>query len=247
MAIIAAFVWFLVLSPMLTFRNNEKKFEEAARRYFDYNSNELPTGERVKTLSLSTLYTKSFLKEDLKAPYSNKVCDMEKSWVKVRKENGIYNYYVYLNCGMMSSTIDHKGPEIKLKGAEEMEIGLGESFEDPGINSVVDDHDGKIDIETITIKGSVDTTKVGTYKISYIASDSLSNKTTVTRTITVVKRINSIVKSDLGEKTNYTGNPTNNYVRLSNMYFRIFGLDKNGDVILVAEEDVANINYSKIE
>ena len=32
--IIVLFVWFLVLSPMITFRNNEKKLENAARRYY---------------------------------------------------------------------------------------------------------------------------------------------------------------------------------------------------------------------
>ena len=57
-AIIGAFVWFLVLSPMITFRNNEKVLKDAAVRYFELNKEQLPTGERVKTLSLNTLYKK---------------------------------------------------------------------------------------------------------------------------------------------------------------------------------------------
>ena len=46
LAIVGTFVWFLVISPMITFHNNEKKLEEAAKRYFELNQNELPTGQR---------------------------------------------------------------------------------------------------------------------------------------------------------------------------------------------------------
>ena len=241
-------VWFLGISPRLKFRENEKTLEDAARRYFELNSEQLPTGQRVKTLSLNTLYKKAYLKEDFKVPYSSKLCSLEKSWVKVRRENGEYKYYVYLDCGIFQSAIDHTGPQIKLKGPEETTINMGDEYKDPGIKSVTDDSDGKMDIaSTVTVKGEVDANKTGTYEIQYTAFDSLSNKTVVTRKVHVVKVLSSIVKKDLGNKKNYTGDPTNNYVRLSNMYFRIFGLDKNNNVILVAEEDVANVNYPKIK
>ena len=62
-AIICLFVWFLVISPMLTFKKYETTFKEAAERYFELNSNQLPTGERVKTLSLNALFKESYLKE----------------------------------------------------------------------------------------------------------------------------------------------------------------------------------------
>ena len=69
-AIVSMFVWFLVLSPMLTFHSNEKKIENAAKRYFELNSDKLPTGERVKTLSLNTLYKQSYLKEGMGLGYA---------------------------------------------------------------------------------------------------------------------------------------------------------------------------------
>ena len=56
-AMAALFVWFLILSPMIQFHHNEKTFEEAARRYYELNSDQLPTGERVKTLSLRQTHT----------------------------------------------------------------------------------------------------------------------------------------------------------------------------------------------
>lgn len=245
-AIIAFFVWFLVLSPMITFRKNEKKIENAARRYFEFHDEELPTGERVKTLSLSVLYKQSYLKENILAPISNKACSIENSWVKVKKENGNYKYYTFLDCGAMTSTVDHKGPVIKLKGENEIAVSIGEEFEDPGVSSIVDDRDGKLSNDIVTTKGEVDTTTVGSYEIEYTAYDSLNNKTTVKRTVNVVKYLNSLVKQDLGDEKTYKGNPNNNYVRLSNMYFRIIGLDANENVILVAEEDIANVGYDKL-
>ena len=54
-AIVCSFVWFLVISPMITFKKYENTFKEAAERYYELNSNKLPTGERVKTLSLNAL------------------------------------------------------------------------------------------------------------------------------------------------------------------------------------------------
>ena len=248
LVIIGLFVWFLVLSPMITFHSNEQKLEEAAKRYFEINKNLLPTGERVKTLSLKVLYDQSYIKEDLYPPYSHNTCSVDNSWVKVRRENGHYQYYVYLDCGVLNSKVDHKGPEIRLNGDMEVEVSVGEEFKDPGIKSIVDDNDGRIDIKNSTIKGDVDSSKVGTYEIEYSAVDQLNNKTVVTRVVKVVKTIQSIVKNDLEDSSNYVGGYNlHNYVRLSNMYFRIFGLTKNQDVILVAEEDVANVNFTKIE
>ena len=54
--IVFCFIWFLIVAPMITFHKNEKLLTEAAKRYFELNSNLLPTGERVKTVDLSTLY-----------------------------------------------------------------------------------------------------------------------------------------------------------------------------------------------
>ena len=245
--IIGFFVWFLVVYPMMVFRNNEKLLEKAARRYYELNSNELPTGERVKTLSLSTLYHKSFLEKDVYAPYTKKTCSITNSWVKVRKENDEYKYYVYLECGVLNSSIDHKGPEIKLNGEESITIGLGEKFKDPGINSVIDNNDGKLDIDSVVVGGKVDTSKVGTYEISYTAVDQLSNKTKVVREVQVVQKLYNTIKPKLNGTSNFLGDPTDNYVRLSNMLYRIYGVDNNKNVILVALEDVANVNYSKLD
>ena len=245
--IVGLFVWYLVISPMMKFHDNEKQMINAAKRYFEINSNELPTGKRIKTLSLNTLYSKSYLENDFYVPYTSNVCDQTDSWVKVRKNNsGEYEYLVYLDCGVLQSSIDHTGPEIKLNGSEDVTIGLGSKYKEEGIKSVVDNTDGKLDVKDVVIKGNVDTSKVGTYEVEYIAFDSLKNRTSVTRKVNVINNLNSVVKKALKGAKNFTGNPTNNYVLLSNMLYRVYGLDSNNNIILVAAEDVSNVNYTKL-
>lgn len=245
--IVGLFVWYLIISPMMKFHDNEKQMINAAKRYFEINSNELPTGKRIKTLSLNTLYSKSYLENDFYVPYTSNVCDQTDSWIKVRKNNsGEYEYLVYLDCGVLQSSIDHTGPEIKLNGSEEVTIGLGSKYKEEGVKSVVDNTDGKLDVKDVVIKGNVDTSKVGTYEVEYIAFDSLKNRTSVTRKVNVINNLNSVVKKALNGAKNFTGNPTNNYVRLSNMLYRVYGLDSNNNIILVAAEDVSNVNYTKL-
>ena len=245
--IFGLFVWYLVISPMMKFHDNEKQMINAAKRYFEINSNELPTGKRIKTLSLNTLYSKSYLENDFYVPYTSNVCDQTDSWVKVRKNNsGEYEYLVYLDCGVLQSSIDHTGPEIKLNGSEEVTIGLGSKYKEEGVKSVVDNTDGKLDVKDVVIRGNVDTSKVGTYEVEYIAFDSLKNRTSVTRKVNVINNLNSVVKKALKGAKNFTGNPTNNYVLLSNMLYRVYGLDSNNNIILVAAEDVSNVNYTKL-
>ena len=245
--IVGLFGWYLIISPMMKFHDNEKQMINAAKRYFEINSNELPTGKRIKTLSLNTLYSKSYLENDFYVPYTSNVCDQTDSWIKVRKNNsGEYEYLVYLDCGVLQSSIDHTGPEIKLNGSEEVTIGLGSKYKEEGVKSVVDNTDGKLDVKDVVIKGDVDTSKVGTYEVEYIAFDSLKNRTSVTRKVNVINNLNSVVKKALNGAKNFTGNPTNNYVRLSNMLYRVYGLDSNNNIILVAAEDVSNVNYTKL-
>ena len=55
-------------------------------------------------------------------------------------------YYTYLKCGIISSNVDHKGPEITLNGDDEVNINLGSKYDEEGVKSVVDNTDGKIDV-----------------------------------------------------------------------------------------------------
>lgn len=244
--IAALFVWFVFIYPSYNFSKYEKSLEEAAKRYFDLNQTELPTGNRIATVSMQTLYHKSYLKEDFYIPYTDEPCNLKDSWVKVRKVDGEYKYYTYLQCGAIRSTVDSKGPTIKLNGSEKITVDLGEEYKDPGIKSVVDNSDGKMDVKEVTVNVSkVDTNKIGTYEVTYTAQDALKNKTVVTREVEVVSKIKNAVNVATEKKGYYTGKEPNNYLRLSGMLFRIIGVDGD-NVKIVASEDIANVNYDGI-
>lgn len=245
-ALIVLFVWFLILSPYITFKKNEKQMEEAAKRYYELNSTELPTGSRIATVSLQTLYYKAFLKEDFYVPYTSEACSVTDSWVKVRKVNGKYKYYTYLKCGVLTSSIDHQGPKITLNGQNEITINKGDKYEELGVKSVVDNQDGKLKTSDVTIKSNVNTKKVGTYKVTYTAMDALKNKTTVTRVVKVVAKLKNTVEEATAKAGYYTGANPNNYVYFSGMLFRIIGIE-NDNVKIVASEDIANVNFDGID
>ena len=240
-------VWYFVISPSIAFKQSEKLLEEAGKKYFDFNYTQLPTGERVATVTLQELFHKSFMKEDIYIPNTKEPCSLTESWVKVRREKGEYKYYTYLKCGIRKSSVDHEGPEITLKGENVITIGKGDEYKEPGVKSVKDNIDGNLDIKDVVIKSSaVNTNEAGEYEVTYTAVDSLKNKTTVKRTVKVIAKLNSTVKKETKDVGYYTGKDPNNYIYFSGMLFRIVGLEGK-NVKIVSNEDIANINYSAIE
>ena len=243
--IIGLFIWFLVLSPYITFKKNENTMLEAAKRYYELNSDKLPTGTRMSTADLQTLARESYIKEDFYVPFSKKPCSITKSWVKVKHTNSGYKYYTYLQCGVLKSTTDHTGPVITLNGSNEITINKGDTYKEPGVKKVVDNTDGQIDVKEVEITGDVNTSKVGTYTITYSVMDSFKNETVKTRTIKVVQQLKNTVEkvTKIGQ---YVGKVTNNYIKFSGMDFRIVGI-VDGNVKIVAADDVANVNYSDLD
>ena len=245
--VVALFLWFLVIHPLITFNGYERQVEEAARRYYELNESQLPTGTRVKTLSVQDLFDQAYLQDDFYVPLTDSPCSITESWVKVRQEDGEYKYYTYLKCGIISSLVDHAGPEITLNGDEEITIDRGSKYEELGVKSVTDNSDGRMDVEDVEIDASdVNTDVTGSYEVTYTAYDSLRNKTEVVRTVNVVSTLSSVVKEATGDAEVYQGLAPDNYMYFSGMLFRIVGL--NGDnVKIVAEQDVSNVNYDGID
>ena len=245
--IVVALIWFLIISPLIQFKKSEKAVLNAGKRYFEVNQTHLPTGNRIKTISLKTLYNKDFIKEDIKVPNSNDMCDENESWIKVQKKNNEYNYTVYLKCGIYSSKVDHKGPTITLKGENEIVVNKGDKFKDPGIASVSDNTDGKIDVKKVTVNSNVNANKNGTYEIKYSAKDSFDNKTEVIRTVKVVQILDKIVKNETDKTNYYKGNGNNNYIKLDGILFKIIGLNEDGSVKATSQEPIAFVNYSSVD
>lgn len=243
--IIGLFIWFLVLSPYITFKKNERTMLEAAKRYYELNSDKLPTGTRMSTVTLQTLSRESYIKEDFYVPFSKKPCSITNSWVKVKHTDSGYKYYTYLQCGVLKSTTDHTGPVITLNGSSEITINKGDTYKEPGVKKVVDNTDGQIDVKEVEITGEVNTSKVGTYTITYSVMDSFKNETVKKRTVKVVQQLKNTVEK--ATKTGlYVGEVTNNYIKFSGMNFRIVGV-VDGNVKIASAEDIANVNYSDLD
>ena len=237
-------VWYLFIYPRVVFRENESKLAAAGERYYQINRSYLPSEKgRVVSVSLNTLVKQEYL-DGLYTAYG-KLCDLNESNVKVVNDGKDNKYYTYLKCGDMESDVDHEGPVITLKGKMEETVSRGSTYEDPGIESVVDDTDGKIDISKVTVKGEVNTANVGAYEITYTVADSLNNKTTVTRTVNVEERLSSIVKEATKDTNNYyKGYRDDNYIMFNNMLFRIVKINDNDTIMAVSEEPLASVDYT---
>ncbi len=243
--IVVLLIWFLYLYPRKVFKDNERILDEAGKRYYQINRAVLPSDEgRVVSVSLNTLVKQKYL-EGFYIPYSNKVCDLNESNVKVVKKDGEYVYYTYLKCGKYESNVDHDGPVIELNGDKKVTISLGDTYKELGVKSVKDNVDGDIAVSNVKIEGNVDTSKTGTYEITYTVSDSLGNKSEVIRKVIVEELFSDVVKSDTANTNNYyIGNALNNYVMFNNMLFRIIKINSDNTVVIASDELLANVDYT---
>ncbi len=240
--VLLGLVYYFVIDVLLTFMQNEKTMLEAAEKYYATNSRELKE-EGVSTVSLQTLYDDLWIETALYEPHTTKLCSADNSWVKVRKENEEYKYYVYLECGGLKSGTDHQGPVITLNGDEFITIKQDEAYEEQGVKSVVDNVDGKLKAEDVTISGTVDITKVGTYEVRYRIKDSLDNETVVTRTVNVSKSLSSIITETTNGTNYYQGLSDANYVLFSGNLFQIISMNDE-TIKLISAEPISYIDYT---
>lgn len=80
---------------------------------------------------------------------------------------------------------DPIAPELNLEGKAAMSLEKGKTYQEPGFTAN-DNCDGDI-TDRVEVTGTVDTSKVGTYTLTYTVRDSYENEATVTRTVEVVE------------------------------------------------------------
>lgn len=237
--------WNLVFVKYKDFAVNESKFLKAAKRYYEYHSQFLPKDNESREITLQDLYEYNQI-DDLYIPKTRRTCDVN-SWVRVYKEDNEYKYYTYLKCGKYKSRVDHEGPIITLKGNEEISIPLNSKYEEQGIKDVTDNKDGQIKIESVVIDSSkVNTSKIGTYDVTYTAIDSKYNKTVKVRKVTVAKSLTDTIKNIISEDGFVKGNDKNNYVMFSGMLFRAYKVNEDGTIKLILNSPITNLrmNYT---
>ena len=84
---------------------------------------------------------------------------------------------------VVNTSPDTTAPSITLTGSSTINLTVGDTFTDPGATAT-DDVDGDL-TSSISITGTVDTSTIGTYTLTYSVADAVSNSASTTRTVIV--------------------------------------------------------------
>ena len=82
---------------------------------------------------------------------------------------------------VLPAEIDTTPPVITLNGDANLTLNVGDTYTEPGATAI-DDRDGNVSVE---IDGVVDTSKAGTYTVTYTARDKAGNSSSKQRVVTV--------------------------------------------------------------
>lgn len=82
------------------------------------------------------------------------------------------------------NVVDTTPPVVVLNGSAEVTVELGDTYTELGATAT--DADGNFGTDGIVITGSVDTSSVGIYELTYSATDLSGNEGSITRTVSVV-------------------------------------------------------------
>ncbi len=93
------------------------------------------------------------------------------------------------NRGSSTTSTESSAPTITLNGSANMTINVGDTYSEKGATAK-DDIDGDL-TSKISISGTVNTSKAGTYTITYSVTNSKGKTSTVKRTITVKEKSSS--------------------------------------------------------
>lgn len=107
---------------------------------------------------------------------------------KIGKYRVVYSYKMFLGLKRKKtvtvSVVDKLSPTIELIGNNNLELFLDDEYIEPGYN-VNDNYDKNV---KVSVKGEVDTKTVGTYYLTYIATDSSGNTAEVVRKVIVKEK-----------------------------------------------------------
>lgn len=239
--------WKVYFSKYYQFYKQEKALIQAAMSYYETYPRYLPKQEETREVTLERLYDTGTV-EILKVPGTDKFCSTD-SWVRVyQNKNGEYEYFVNLECDKFKSKIDSEGPKIELNGDSTIIVDYGTEYKDPGVKSVTDNVDGKIDVSKVTIDTSkVNMKKPGLYKVKYTVADKIRNETTVTRNVQVVDKLYSFVKRNTDESNYYKGPEVNNYVQFSGMMWQIINVNEDNSVKIILANASSNVMLGTAE
>ena len=126
----------------------------------------------------------------------------------VKKPNQCYHVEekIVIQVNDTKEIADTTKPVITLKGESSITLTAGDIYTEQGATAT-DNKDGDI-TSKIETTGSVDTSKEGTYTVTYSVSDKANNTTTTTRTIIVNKKENKAPSVEAGKDITVIQNET---------------------------------------
>ena len=129
--------------------------------------------------------------------------DWETNTAWQRAQDAEYMLTIKDTCTTHTEGADTEKPEIKLKGSNNITVYLNSTYVDAGATAF-DSRDGDL-TSKIVVDNKVDTSKIGTYTVTYTVKDSNGNTATITRTVNVKKEGTSTASAPVitlnGEET----------------------------------------------
>jgi len=164
-----------------SYTNQIDLLEDTARLYVASDQSvqsAIPEVGDTMNVTIEDMMNKGLISETLIDPRDNSEIPIA-SYVKLTRNANETISYTYIN--------DEEAPAITILGDNPLEVDENGTYTEPGATAT-DNIDGDI-TESIATTGTVDTSAIGTYTITYTVSDASGNETVVTRTV----EVNSVV------------------------------------------------------
>lgn len=162
-------------------------FHESCQRKVTVQDTQLPTITLVSDPEVYTIPGGEYQEEGFSAE-DNYDGDITQK-VIVTPGDGIITYTVADSSGNEASVVrqiryhDPIAPVLELLGGESVTVMKGAAYQDPGYTAL-DNCDGDL-TGSVTVTGNVDTSKLGSYELTYTVTDSYGNTDTKVRTVKV--------------------------------------------------------------
>lgn len=188
-----------------SYNNQIETMEAAARNWATDNPYSLPTEDGgVMTITLGTLKASGLVDVNMKNPKTNKSFPND-LLIEITRKKKNFKYKVIEGSGTDTNTeYNEKGPVIVLCGNSNEYVNLGSTYKEPTclgtsyVGAAAYDYKQNPIPSALSKSGSVNTSKKGTYKITYIA---LYNNMTTSATRTVVVKDMEAPKITVNGKT----------------------------------------------
>ena len=169
-----------------------KKDQRGSRAYTEYFvKGTAPTKtcdiHKEVTICLDTglIATEYCLNKETKVWLSKEEWLTDESWKNKSSADKNYRLFISETCSTHTAPPDTEKPIITLNGDAKVTLKIGEKYVEKGAKAT-DNVDGDLTSKIVTT-GTVDTSKEGTYTITYTVKDSAENEAKVTRTVIVEK------------------------------------------------------------